>query len=721
MVCLGCSVLGQARSEPAAKGRAFAAEWPKRRRPDVPAAGGARGTACPRRPCHARATGPRRDQAQGQQSFTRCCSGFCQLSGACGGPAVPDPHAVLQPRVEAAAQGSGVDFVGVMNRDGIYAAHSVLALIGKHTATDTAPLLAGKTVQEEVVGTLGPQIRAYVPAKAPDGSVVGAVNAGITVQHVSETAAEQLPVLLGATFGAMAITTAGAALLIRRLSRQTHGLDPAQITRMYEHHDAVLHSVKEGVLIVDKDGRLLLANDEAQRLLDLHPAAEGRHADELNLPPRIAELLTSGREATDEVHTAADRLLVVNQRPTDRYGGPPGSVATVRDATELRMAVTLQRSLLPHGLPEQNALEVAHRYLPAEAGVGGDWFDVIPLSGGRVALVVGDVVGHGVHAAATMGRLRTAVHNFSTLDLPPHDLLWHLDELVDRIDQQEAGNDDALITGATCLYAIYDPVTGRCSLARAGHPPPAVVHPDGNVTFLDVPACPPLGIGSGLPFETTDLHLPEGSRLVLYTDGLIEYHLRDIDTGLALLRTALTGQPHLSPEETCRHILDVMLPQCPSDDIALLVARTCLLDPAQVAEWDVPSDPAAVAPIRTQCAQRLEGWGLEEIAFSTELILSELITNAIRYGTQPIKVRMVCDLSLICEVADGSSTSPHLRRAATSDEGGRGLFLIAQYAQHWGTRYTSRGKVIWTEQSLHGGATEPSADLVDALLDQWDE
>lgn len=229
---------------------------------------------------------------------------------------------MLQPRVEAAAQGSGVDFVGVMNRDGIYAAHSVLALIGKHTATDTAPLLAGKTVQEEVVGTLGPQIRAYVPAKAPDGSVVGAVNAGITVQHVSETAAEQLPVLLGATFGAMAITTAGAALLIRRLSRQTHGLDPAQITRMYEHHDAVLHSVKEGVLIVDKDGRLLLANDEAQRLLDLHPAAEGRHADELNLPPRIAELLTSGREATDEVHTAADRLLVVNQRPTDRYGGP---------------------------------------------------------------------------------------------------------------------------------------------------------------------------------------------------------------------------------------------------------------------------------------------------------------------------------------------------------------------------------------------------------------
>lgn len=828
--------------------------------------------------------------------------GFASSPGLAEALRSPDPHAVLQPRVEEAQKGSGVDFVGVMNRDGIYIAHSLPARIYKHTFTDTAALWAGRTVREEDIGSLGPQNRAYVPIKAPDGSVVGAVGAGITIEHVSARAAEQMPAVLGATVGAVVITLGGAALLGRRLSRQTHGLGPAQITRMYEHHDAVLHSVKEGVLIVDQDGRLLLANDEAQRLLDLPQEAESRHADELDLPPPIAELLTSGREATDEVHVAGDRLLTVNQRPTDRYGGPPGSVATVRDFTELRalsgkveaarrrfkvlydasvsigttlevtrtaeelaeaavpefadfvtvdlaepvlygdepkgreqelrraattgiredhppfppfptgkgldigrgvlepdlrnvpgrraqdqriidygihsritaplsargvvlgvasfwrsekpepfeaddlalaeelsaraavcidnarrytrehtMAVTLQRSLLPHGLPGQNALEVAHRYLPAQAGVGGDWFDVIPLPGARVALVVGDVVGHGVHAAATMGRLRIAVHNFSTLDLPPSDVLWHLDELVDRIDQQEAGDDDAQITGATCLYAIYDPVTGHCAVARAGHPPPAVVHPDGNVTFPDVPASPPLGVSSGLPFETTDLHLPEGSRLILFTDGLIDYQHRDIDTGLALLHTVLTGQPHLSPEETCQHILDAMQPQRPIDDIALLVARTRLLDPAQVAEWDVPSDPAAVAPIRTQCAHRLEEWGLEEIAFSTELILSELITNAIRYGTQPIKVRMVCDLSLICEVSDGSSTSPHLRRAATSDEGGRGLFLVSQYAQHWGTRYTHRGKVIWTEQPLHGGATEPSADLADALLDQWDD
>ncbi|NUK13633.1 serine/threonine-protein phosphatase, partial [Streptomyces lunaelactis] len=168
-------------------------------------------------------------------------------------------------------------------------------------------------------------------------------------------------------------------------------------------------------------------------------------------------------------------------------------------------------------LPEQNALDVAHRYLPAQAGVGGDWFDVITLPGARVALVVGDVVGHGLHAAATMGRLRTAVHNFSSLDLPPDEILGLLDELVSRIDQEEGRDVDSDgITGATCLYAIYDPVSGLCSLATAGHLAPALVRPDGTVDFPEVPVSPPLGLG-GLPVETAELRLTEGSRLVLYT------------------------------------------------------------------------------------------------------------------------------------------------------------------------------------------------------------
>ncbi|MER7155873.1 SpoIIE family protein phosphatase, partial [Streptomyces lydicus] len=383
-----------------------------------------------------------------------------------------------------------------------------------------------------------------------------------------------------------------------------------------------------------------------------------------------------------------------------------------RYTREHNMAVTLQRSLLPRGLPEQNAVEAAYRYLPAQAGrgglggVGGDWFDIIPLPGARVALVVGDVVGHGLHAAATMGRLRTAVHNFANLDLPPDEILWHLDELVTRIDQDEgAEGAEAPVTGATCLYAIYDPATGTCTMARAGHVQPLVVRPDGTAELADVPGGPPLGLG-GLPFETWQQPLPEDSRLVLFTDGLVEDRDRDIDEGLALLTRTLSGHAQQAPEEICEAALGALLPERPSDDIALLVARTRVLDAAHVADWDVPPDPSAVAQVRAAAVRKLIEWGLADEAFTTELILSELVTNSIRYASGPIRVRLIRDTALICEVSDRSSTSPHLRQAATTDEGGRGLFLIAQLAERWGTRYTSGGKVIWTEQTL------PDRDVV---------
>ncbi|MER6984844.1 ATP-binding SpoIIE family protein phosphatase, partial [Streptomyces carpinensis] len=341
-----------------------------------------------------------------------------------------------------------------------------------------------------------------------------------------------------------------------------------------------------------------------------------------------------------------------------------------------------------------------------------------------VALVVGDVVGHGLHAAATMGRLRTVVHNFCALDLPSDEILSHLDELVAHIDESEATQgegDGAGITGATCLFAIYDPVSGHCGIARAGHPGPALVHPDGAVTFPDVPVSPPLGLGTGLPVETAELQLAEGSMLALYTDGLVEDRDRDIDTSLELLKGALAHSPR-DPEQACQAVLDALLPDRPRDDVALMLARTRLLDPDRVADWDVPSDPAALGPLRAACARRLQGWGLDEIGFTTELILSELVTNAIRYGSEPIRLRLLYDReSLICEVADGSSTSPHLRRAAATDEGGRGLFLVAQLARRWGTRYTARGKVIWSEQSLNAPEAGLDDAVGDALLDEWDE
>ncbi|MFF4506710.1 SpoIIE family protein phosphatase [Streptomyces sp. NPDC001401] len=841
---------------------------------------------------------------------------FAHAPGTLAAMTSADPSALLQPRAEEARKGSGVAYVIAFSPAGFRWTHPDPKLIGKHVVGSYSDALAGR-VHQATYNTpgIGRAVDSMVPVFDTDGKVVGLVSVGVTVKAINHRVVEQLPLLFGSAAVGLALVMGGSALVSRRLRRQTHGLEPAEMTRMYEHHDAVLHSVREGVLVVSDEGRLLLANDEASRLLDLPQDAVGRPVTDLGLAPRTATLLTSGRTASDVVLLAGERLLAVNVRPTAPHGGPAESVATLRDTTELRalagraqvararlqllydagvrigttldvvrtaeelaeiavprfadfvtvelldavrrgdepdgagpamhrvavrgvrddhplypadeaitflpttpqaqglrsghgvlepelsaapgwqaqdpertrrvldfgihtlitvplqargmvlglvdfwrsdqdafteedlafaeelaaraavavdnarrftrehtMAVTLQRSLLPRALPEQSALEVAHRYLPAQAGVGGDWFDVIPLPGARVALVVGDVVGHGLHAAATMGRLRTVVHNFCALDLAADELLGHLDELVAYIDETETAEGEGEgITGATCLFAIYDPVSGRCSIARAGHPGPALVHPDGTVTFPEVPVSPPLGLGSGLPVETAELHLSEGSRLALYTDGLIEARDRDIDTGLGLLRAAL-AHPGQTPEQACQAVLDALLPDRPGDDIALLVAQTRLLDPDRVAYWDVPNDPAALGPVRAACARRLESWGLDEIAFNTELILSELVTNAIRYGSDPIRLRLLYDRdSLICEVADGSSTSPHLRRAATTDEGGRGLFLVAHYARRWGTRYTSRGKVIWSEQSLDAAPAELDESMADLLLDQWDE
>ncbi|MFF7312340.1 SpoIIE family protein phosphatase [Streptomyces sp. NPDC008137] len=365
---------------------------------------------------------------------------------------------------------------------------------------------------------------------------------------------------------------------------------------------------------------------------------------------------------------------------------------------ERTMVLALQRRLLPHGLPDQDAVEVAHRYLPAESDVGGDWYDVIPLSGARVGLLVGDVVGHGMLSAATMGRLRTAARSFAELDFPPDEVLVHLDNLVGRLDREDPDGKGAGVIGATCLYAVYDPASQRCLMARAGHPPPALVHPDGTVTYPDLPAGPPLGLG-GLPFDSVEVDLPAGSQLVLYTDGLIEDRERDVDVVLEQLRTAL-AHPERAPEDTCQAVLDAVAPAHPHDDIALLVARVHALDAERIATWELPADPALVGEVRADAMRRLTEWGLEETAFAAELILSELITNAIRHGAGPIRVRLLYVHTLICEVSDASNTAPHLRRAASTDEGGRGLFLVAQLSQSWGTRYLPEGKVIWAECGL---------------------
>ncbi|MET7517553.1 SpoIIE family protein phosphatase [Streptomyces sp. NPDC005480] len=376
-----------------------------------------------------------------------------------------------------------------------------------------------------------------------------------------------------------------------------------------------------------------------------------------------------------------------------------------RYTREHTAAITLQHSLLPHALTGGTALEVASSYLPADPtdGVGGDWFDVIPLSGARAALVVGDVVGHGITAAAAMGRLRTAVQTLADMELPPDELLAHLDDLVLRLseektDDEAANRSSTAFLGATCLYAVYDPVTRRCTMARAGHPPPVVVAPGGHVSFPEPPAGPPLGLG-GVAFEATEIELAENSLLGLYTNGLIEGVDHDMELGMSRLGDVL-AQPDCDLAGLCTSAVQHLVPVPQPDDIALLLTRTHSLGADHVVSWDVPVDPAAVADVRARATRQVAAWGLGELAMTTELIVSELVTNAIRYAEPPIRLRLLRDARLTCEVADGSSTAPRLRHARSTDEGGRGLFLVAQLAHRWGARYTKGGKIIWAEQEI---------------------
>ncbi|WP_406724888.1 ATP-binding SpoIIE family protein phosphatase [Streptomyces sp. GD-15H] len=288
------------------------------------------------------------------------------------------------------------------------------------------------------------------------------------------------------------------------------------------------------------------------------------------------------------------------------------------------------------------------------------------------------------------------MRTLADVELPPDELLVYLDDLI--LDEAREGIDPVGEIGATCLYAVYDPVTCHCIAASAGHPAPALVTPDGIVDFVDVEPGPPLGVG-GVPFEATDFPVAQGSLLVLYTDGLVEARGRDIGTGLEALRLAL-ARPGQSLETLCDTVIHTLLPEQPDDDVALLIARTHALDASHTASWEVPADPAAVADARRRATAQLARWGLREAQPTTELIVSELVTNAIRHASAPIELRLIHNGTLICEVSDASSTSPHPHRAHELDEGGRGLLLVGKLCERWGTRHTPSGKTIWTEQPL---------------------
>jgi serine phosphatase RsbU (regulator of sigma subunit)/anti-sigma regulatory factor (Ser/Thr protein kinase) len=353
-------------------------------------------------------------------------------------------------------------------------------------------------------------------------------------------------------------------------------------------------------------------------------------------------------------------------------------------------AVALQRSLLPSVQPRITGVDTAHRYLPGsrDLGVGGDWFDVIPLSGGRVAFVIGDVMGRGLRAAAAMGQLRTAVRMLAVLDPMPEDVLRHLDDLAQGTDEVQL---------ATCVYAVFDPVRRSLSYATAGHPPPVLRTPDGATELLPQPSGVPLGVG-GVPFESITVEVADGSRLLLYTDGLVESRDVDIDEGLRQLAEAFADGP-VGLDPLCDHLLVALGRDGDhDDDVALLVAELAGLDADRVATWRLDGGVEAVSAARGWVGERFTAWEIEPVAELAELLVSELLTNALRHARGPIELTaLLLDEIVTLGVTDGDQPLPRLRKVDDADEGGRGLQLVSMLASRWGARPTADGKVVWCD------------------------
>ena len=370
-----------------------------------------------------------------------------------------------------------------------------------------------------------------------------------------------------------------------------------------------------------------------------------------------------------------------------------------RYSRERATAVTLQRSLLPTGLSKPSSVEVRHRYLPGSKliEVGGDWYESIALPGARVALVVGDVAGHGVRAAVTMGRLRTAIHTLAMLELSPAETLQQLNELMGDLGAREPHF-------ATCVYAVYDAVTGMLEVASAGHLPPLLVGPDGTNEFLSLTPAPPLGIGSG-SVQSKFVPVTDGSLLVLYTDGLVENRTRDIDVGLRLLSEIFGPGAAARPlEDLCRATLAGVYSDQQRDDIALLMARLSRIPADNHISWTLPAELTSARRARGLIRRPLTRWNLADLIPVTELLVSELVTNSVRYAQGMIGLRLVLEGGLVVEVTDDSAALPRLRHPDEDDERGRGLQVISQFAQRWGARRTATGKVVWCEQALpHAG------------------
>ncbi|MFJ2582244.1 SpoIIE family protein phosphatase [Kitasatospora aureofaciens] len=372
-----------------------------------------------------------------------------------------------------------------------------------------------------------------------------------------------------------------------------------------------------------------------------------------------------------------------------------------RYTREHAVAATLERHLLPRHPVSHIALETA--VTPVTPTGSGGWYDTIALSSARTALVIGDVVGTGINPTAAMGQLRTVIRSLAAFDLEPDELLARLNNTARVLAAERASlpmtdplHREAL--AASCVYAVYDPLTRSCTAARAGgYPGPVVARPGGTVDVPDIPAGPPLGGADDTPYAAARFELPEGS--VLAFAGI-----PDAGESPAGVPEAVQ-QARPDADRPLRELCDDILYRLYAGDQAratmLLLARTRAFPADRVAVWSLEAEPTAAATARRRVRAQLEAWRVdEETAFSTGLIVSELVTNAVRYGGPPLELRLIHDRTLTCEVRDGSLAAPHLRHARTVDEGGRGLFIVSQLAQVWGTRFAADGKIIWTEQVL---------------------
>ncbi|HEV2345218.1 MAG TPA: ATP-binding SpoIIE family protein phosphatase [Actinocrinis sp.] len=457
----------------------------------------------------------------------------------------------------------------------------------------------------------------------------------------------------------------------------------------------------EQVIIVSETSPYAKAMRSHEVIIDsmhtLPSAADGSDIGKLmgGRPGVFAPLLVGGRVLGAMVLTrnpARGRFRPVELASIERLAARASIwMDNARLHDQLRhTAISMQKAMLPTKLAAPVGLEIAHRYLPGSdmAVVGGDWFDVIGLSGGRVALVVGDVMGHGTQAASAMGQMRTAVRTLAAVDLPPAEVLAHLDDLMPHID-------DSLF--ATCIYAVYDPAAQQCSISRAGHVPPLVVHPDGRTEVLhQVAPGLPLGLGGATgTFDTLDIDLPDGALFVLCTDGLLENKARDIDSGLNLLRANL-AEPGRPLQEICDQVVKELDLTKDRDDIALLISRVHPLPADRSAAWWLPGEPKQVGRCRRLVRDTLAAWELSALTETVELLVSELVTNAIQHAGGEIRLRLQRnETGLLCEVCDRTRTPPELQELSATAERGRGILLVNELSRKWGHRRTATGKIVW--------------------------